>query len=141
MCTELDNRMRMSSVCCWEERMESRAKPPEWRAVEVRPGHWRIEQNIGGIWSFLGAPPDGGNDTWPTVFTEQDAKLLAGGPHLLTQIVGLNLMMDRLRATMTKATSMRQIRETASDAKLEAFLADVRKTIGEMGGPKDPNIR
>lgn len=113
--------------------MEARAKPPEWRAVQAEgTGRWYLEQNIGGIWH-----PLVGDDN--QMFSEEDAKLLVGGPRLLVQLVGLDLMMDRLRMTMTKATSMRQIRETATDAKLQAFIADVRKTIAELGGPKDAN--
>jgi len=133
----LDNRMRTSPCAAGKgSHMESRAKSPEWRAVEseVHPGRWVLEQNVGGIWKDLTA----NIVVQAALYTEQDAKLLAGAPVLLTQLVGLNLMLDRMRTTMLKATSMRQIRDTAADAALQALVNEAIKTIGDLGGPKTP---
>lgn len=107
--------------------MDRRSKPPEWRAEQTPEGRWVLSQKIGGIWAPLGSPH--------AAFSEEDAKLLALAPMLLVQLVGQDLMMNNLRLTMTKSTSMRHIRDAATDAALQAFIDDVRKTIADAGGP------
>lgn len=113
--------------------MDARIKPPEWRARAIDGSvsrSWTVEENVGGVWREVGTG---------ALFSEEDAKLLAGAPVLLTKLVGMDLMVDRLRTTMARATSMRHIRETGADKALQAVVEDVRKTIAEFGGPRDKN--
>jgi hypothetical protein len=121
--------------------MESRARPPEWRARQpsTSVNEWVVEQNIGGVWSSLGKTFSSDDETSPAVYTEADAKLLAGGPVLLQKLVAMDLMLAQLRGTMSNATSIRQMRQVAAHPSLEVLVLDVRKLVAELGGPKDKN--